>query len=416
MKSLLSVTFFTAMLTFIRMLASFIIAKVVAIYAGPAGIAMLGQLQSVVGGMAGLMNSAASTGVVKFTAENHSKGLAFCMPWWRASVYWIGILCAIFIPIMLLFSPIIAEKLLLNRGYYWVIQISVVLLPVSTFGTLITSIINGQQHYRQYVKLGVISVIVSSVIMISLIIHNNLIGALLAASCQNGIIGLVMLIGSVKEPWFKLTSFLGGSEKSHKKDIGRFIIMSATAAIATPLAMILVRNILVDRVGWIEAGYWQSVWKISEAYLAIITMALSTYYLPELSKSKNLTEVKKNIAYTLKLILPIVIILAFLVYVLRDFIILVLFTKEFSATRDLFAVQLIGDVFKIFGWIYAFPMIAKGSMKWYLSTEVFFSFSFVLLGWIFISKYGVHGANYAYLLNYILYSFVVCVNVKRFAN
>ncbi|OAT27048.1 WzxE family protein [Buttiauxella ferragutiae ATCC 51602] len=376
---------------------------------------MLGQLQSIIVSMAGLMNSAAGTGVVKFTAENHSMGIKACIFWWRASVYWIIILCSIFIPLLLIFSPMMADKLLFNREYYWLIQLSALLLPISAFGTLITSIINGQQLFRRYVILGIISVIISSVVMICMIVHNNLIGALLAASCQNGIIGLVMLIGSVKQPWFILSNFFGKVERVYKNDIGKFILMSATAALTTPVAMIIIRNILVENVGWVEAGYWQSVWKISEAYLAIITMALSTYYLPQLAKTKTLEEVQKNIIETLKLMLPTVIVLALIVYFLRDVIILILFTKEFNVIRDLFAVQLIGDVFKILGWIYAFPMIAKGAMKWYLSTEIIFSLIFVFLGWLFINKYGVHGANYAYLLNYILYSLVVFSNVKRFA-
>ena len=48
MSKIISVTAFTALLTFFKMLSGFAIAKVVAIYTGPTGMAMLGQVQSVI--------------------------------------------------------------------------------------------------------------------------------------------------------------------------------------------------------------------------------------------------------------------------------------------------------------------------------------------------------------------------------
>ncbi|EKM6346369.1 O-antigen flippase, partial [Cronobacter sakazakii] len=51
MSKIISVTAFTALLTFFKMLSGFAIAKVVAIYTGPTGMAMLGQVQSVIAGL-----------------------------------------------------------------------------------------------------------------------------------------------------------------------------------------------------------------------------------------------------------------------------------------------------------------------------------------------------------------------------
>ncbi|HIH6830085.1 TPA: O-antigen flippase, partial [Enterobacter hormaechei] len=43
MKKLLSVTFFTGLLTLSRMMAGFLISKVIAVYTGTTGMALLGQ-------------------------------------------------------------------------------------------------------------------------------------------------------------------------------------------------------------------------------------------------------------------------------------------------------------------------------------------------------------------------------------
>ena len=69
MKRLLKVTAMTGLLTLLRMAMGFVIAKVVAIYTGPTGMAMLGQVQSMVGSLNGIINAPAGSGVVCFTAE-----------------------------------------------------------------------------------------------------------------------------------------------------------------------------------------------------------------------------------------------------------------------------------------------------------------------------------------------------------
>ena len=176
--------------------------------------------------------------------------------------------------------------------------------------------------------------------------------------------------------------------------------MTITSAITVPISLIIVRNILSEHVGWELVGQWQAVWKISETYLAVTTVALSTYYLPRLASLKTSDEVKCEINLTARIILPLVALMAICIYLLRDFIINLLFTDEFRGARDLFAVQLCGDFLKMTSWLYAYPLLSRGLVKWFVFTEVFFSVLFVVMSYLFVMNYGVIGVNYAYMSNY----------------
>ncbi|MGQ7189516.1 hypothetical protein ACUODJ_45720, partial [Escherichia sp. HC-CC] len=70
--------------------------------------------------------------------------------------------------------------------------------------------------------------------------------------------------------------WFGQVNKQHLKDIGGYVLMAITAAIATPLALMQLRLYLVNFAGWESAGQWQAVWKISEVYLSIITIGNTT--------------------------------------------------------------------------------------------------------------------------------------------
>ncbi|WP_336797007.1 O-antigen translocase [Erwinia aphidicola] len=413
MKKMLSVSFFTALLTLLRIGAGFIVMKIVAVYTGPSGIALIGQVQNFATILNGAVSSPGSTAVVRYTAENADKGFEYCSPWWKASLRWILILLVPCAGLSIVFSAHISEILFERREFAWLVAIIGSLLPLSVIGTLVNSVINGQQQYRRYVALGMISVVVSTVIMLALVHFMGLNGAILAAGIQTALIGIIMLFSSIRQPWFKLKYWIGSVEREKKNAIAGYLTMTIVSVIAMPISIMALRWMIANQLGWAEAGQWQVVWKISEVYLSVITISLSTYYLPKLSSLINYDQIKKEINSTAFVVFPLVSILAICVYLSRDIVLSILFTSDFSSARNLFGIQLIGDVLKILSWLYAYPMISRGSTKWFISTEIFFSFSLVVLSWYLIRYFGLQGANYAYALNYLIYFIFVFLNLKR---
>lgn len=413
MKRLLKVTAMTGLLTLLKMAMGFVIAKVVAIYTGPTGMAMLGQVQSMVISLNGVINAPVSSGIVRYTAEKHGEGFENCAPWWRASLQWVLIISAIIIPTGLLLAEHLAIWLFKNDSLAWLIMVTVAALPFSAVGTLCNSVINGQQQYRRYVILGILSVFFSGTVMLVLIIKGNITGALLATAVQASLIGLIMLVANLRQPWLKLSYWWGATDSAARKAIGGYMLMAITTALTAPISLILVRNILISQLGWEAAGQWQAVWKISEAYLSVITMALGTYYLPRLSSLVDSTDIIDEIHRTARILLPIVAFLALCVYLLRDVAIWLLFTNEFHGARNLFAVQFLGDVIKVASWLYAYVMLSRGATKLFISTEVIFSLLFVVLSYVGVTFYGLEGVNIAYAVNYALYFIFVFFNLKN---
>ncbi len=413
MRRLLKVTAMTGLLTLLKMTMGFVISKVVAIYTGPTGMAMLGQVQSLVGSLNGIINAPVGSGVVRYTAENKQQGFESCAPWWRASLQWVLVISALLIPSGLLLAEHIANWLFQDTKLAWVVMATVCVLPLSAVGTLCNSVINGQQLYRRYVLLGMLSVVISSSVMLMMIVMADIRGALFAAAVQAGLIGLVMLIANFHQAWFRVQYWWGGTSVEARKSIGGYMLMAITSALTFPISLILVRTILIKSVGWEAAGYWQAVWKISEVYLGVITMALSTYYLPRLSSLVGVDAIVDEIHRTARVVIPAVAVMALVVYLLRDIAIWLLFTAEFSAARDLFAIQLCGDIMKIASWLYAYPMLSRGATRIFITSEILSSMTLVALSYSLISVIGVEGAPMAYLVNYCIYFIFVFFNVRK---
>ncbi|AVL19483.1 TPA: O-antigen translocase [Enterobacter cloacae] len=412
MKKLLGITAMSGVMTLVKIGIGFIIAKLIALYTGPTGMALLGQLQSLVTGVNGIANAPTGTGIVKYTAENYDS-YEKCSPWWRASIYYTFIITLCFTPFLLFFSSNIAEWIFHDIQYRWIVVITILTLPITSFGTAITSVLNGLQNYKFYILTGMLSAVLSGGLISIMIVCWGINGALVAASLQYVFIGLIAFIINCRQAWMKFSYWFGRTDRKANKNILEFVLMTAVSAVIIPFALIFIRNSLVSHTGWDSAGQWQAVWKISEVYLGVLTMALSVYYLPRLASINSPDEIKKEINSVVLFVLPLIILAALFIYFLRDYVIIILFTRDFLPARDLFAIQLIGDVIKVISWLYAYPMLAKKATKYFISTEIIFGFTWVLLSLFFIEKFGVSGANIAYVINYIMYLIVVFFNLKR---
>jgi PST family polysaccharide transporter len=155
------------------------------------------------------------------------------------------------------------------------------------------------------------------------------------------------------------------------------------------------------------AGYWDAINKLSDGYLLLVGSILSIYYVPKLSKLKKYEEIKKEVYYGYKFILPLTGFACLSIYVLREWIVKILFTEQFLPMLQLLSWQLLGDFIKIGGWIISFMMVSKAMTKIFISTEVFFELSIIPLSMLFIKIVGFEGVTIAFAINYIFY-WIVC--------
>src|SRR5690554_1598465 len=179
--------------------------------------------------------------------------------------------------------------------------------------------------------------------------------------------------------------------------------MAFTSAACVPVSHILIRTHLAYTLGVDAAGYWEAMWRLSGAYLMLVTTTLSLYYLPRLSELKEPSEIRKEILQGYKIILPVAAACGVIIYLLRDFIIGVLFTEDFIPMRELFAWQMIGDTLKIGSWLLGYVLIAKAAFKFVMITELFFSIIFYFSVVLFTNFFGVEGSAIAHTFTYLLH-------------
>ena len=69
--TLIKTSVLSAISTIIKVIAGFVSIKIVAVYVGPSGLALMGQMQNFISMMSGIASAGVNSGVVKYTAEHY---------------------------------------------------------------------------------------------------------------------------------------------------------------------------------------------------------------------------------------------------------------------------------------------------------------------------------------------------------
>lgn len=407
----LKTSFFSVFSTFIKIVTGFLTGKVIAVYVGPIGLALIGQLSNFASIVQTFASGAINTGVTKYLAEYKGDKQAEINILSTAAA--ITFICSIISSLVLLiFADYFASLIFHSNQYGSIFRIFGVTIIFYAFNALLLSILNGYKEFKKFIYINIITNLIGLTFSVLLIFKYGVYGALLASVTFQSVVFIFTWIAVANSKWYQVKYFLTGINTFFLKNLSKFSLMALVSALTVPIAQIIIRGHLSNKLGMESAGIWEALNKISTTYLLLITTSLSTYYLPRLSELKDTVLLRLEIINAYKIILPVLVFTSLTLFFFRKQIILLLFSAKFLILQDLLAYQLIGDFIKIASWILAYQMHAKALIKLFIYSEIIFTISYVLLSFLFINILGLEGAVIGYLVNYILYFVFIIYNLK----
>lgn len=384
------------------MAAALVISKVLAIYAGPAGLAVVGQFQNIVQLFTTFSRAGVDTGVTKYTAE------------YSDSPDQLYILFSTTFKIVLLFSFLAVVSLIIGSnwlsGYFFktpnyqdVFLLFALTIFLCALNGVCLAILNGLGHIRTFVTANILQSLIALALTVVLVTWLGLKGALYALVLNQSVVFLLLLLMLRKHPTIRIENFTKPFDRVVAAKLLKYSLMAAVTSILAPLVATLIRQDISHQLSSDHAGYWQGMWYISSIFTTVVTTSLTVYYLPKIASLHNASEIRMELLNGYMIVMPIIIVVSFVIYLMRDWVITLLFTPEFAPIQVLFMWQLVGDVIKISSWIMSYLMLAKAMTIEFISTEILFSATFVVLCMYLTRQFGLVGLSYAYAINYSIY-------------
>jgi O-antigen/teichoic acid export membrane protein len=315
-NGLVNASLFIGTSSFINIASVFVVQKVIAIYLGPAGVALIGQYQNFLGIVTTLANGGINSGIVKYVAEfrqdiDRNASLI-------SNALRITLLCsAILIAILLLFPRQLSIFLFQTKEYTFIIRLFGLTIVLFALNALFVSILNGFGEIKKYAGSAIARTLVQLGLTVWLSIVWGLTGALVALTVVQSLIFFVTLSFVVRSPWFTTRFFVHKFDRAIACKLLAFSLMALTSGILVPWVQIGIRNNIIKILSLVDAGYWDAMWKISQGYLSIITGTLSVYYMPKLSSLQFKTDIRREIWNGYKLIIPFLLVGFTIVFFLR---------------------------------------------------------------------------------------------------
>jgi polysaccharide transporter, PST family len=409
--SLVKTTVLNGVAVGVRMITGLIVNKILAIFVGPAGYAIVGQFQNFVQIISTAGTGAIQTGVTKYTAEYGSSPERL-RKLWQTSGGLIALLSTVAAIGIVLASVNLAEGLLRDRSFYDVFLWLAGGLVFFGFNTMLIAILNGKKDLRRYVASNLAG---SGIILVgvgTLTWLYGLRGTLIALAIQQALTLIVTVYVCRNADWFRPSSLVGRIDSGDARRLLSFALMAGASVAANAGGQMLVRNHIAEVLDWTSAGHWDAMVRLSALNWILINSSMALYFLPRIAETDDWAVIRQEMLNGARLILPFFLVCCTGVYLLREQIVLLLFSSQFLPMEALFGWQLAGDFLRVASWFFAYIMLSKGMVSHYIASEFITNALFVAITFQITERFGTQGAVIAHFITYlimlpVLYAFML---------
>jgi O-antigen/teichoic acid export membrane protein len=376
--------------------------KYYALYLGPEGLGMIGLFQSFLqlctlfGGMGisvGIVRSVA--GFV--TSNNLMQIRAYKTAMWQL----FGISAAVILVSSFVLQKIILKFLLPDQNIYALFSIIAASI-ISIASGIQIGFINAHHRTATLARITVLSQIAGSAL-----------GILIVWVWASAAIPFIMLTGPVVSlilanlyaPPLEKGVSLPEDVKSARTQLLKFGVPYLASSIVGTGVITMLPFIINNQLGQKDVGYYRAASLLSTGYLGALITALSQDYFPRVSAIRNDRDLlKKTVNQQLTLLIVCVTPLIIIMIIALPTFIQLIFTNSFMPVIKILRWQLIGDVFKLVSWVFAFSILAVAPTRFYLIIESVGGGLLLLLSTFGILTLGYSGIGIAYLITYFFYA------------
>lgn len=393
----------------VSIICSLIRTKLLAIWVGPIGVGLFLIYNSALDTIYSISSISIGKSSVRYIASASPTRRKIIIAIVRRWALWLGMLGAI---ITLVLSPFLSRWTFGDDNHSWCFMVLSVVMLFNAFSDCEKSVMQGTSRLSALAKSSVVGVILGVAVSVPLFYYLRI------ESVVPSIIAFTLVTAvatwwysrkqkeiNTTKPKLNMRETLAGGKEFVK--LGIFMTLSAFATYLFSYLLVIYLNHTANTevVGLYQAGN-----TLVDKYAGLLFTAMAMEYYPRLAKASASPNrlrifVTQQIKLTLCVLLPIIV----LFMTFREVIVQLLYSQAFYAIIPFITYGMIGTIFRAISWSLAFVILAKGSGKLYLTTEVTSAVvNFALSVW-FYNIWGFTGIGIAIATGYIVYTIIVVI-------
>lgn len=389
----------------IKIILGFIVIKILAYTLGPREFGQLGQLMSVTGLLASFAGGGVTIGLTRVLAQSDSD-----KKWYSAvaAACLIYLITSIIISLgLVLFWQDISKDFLDNTKVetlallifsYWLAGIYNIGMSIQT----------AKVRLRRMFFLNVVGQLLGVLVLLVLVRLEGFYGAVCGVILLAGFNGLASLLYSNYRDYVSIIHIDFESILRSIRTFFPYMLVMIVSVSAIPISHYMTRELLAKSIGWHDVGNWQGVQKISDVFIQLFGVVLSGYFFPKLAAANSKKAIKNLLIEIYKFLLPFAFIFCIFIFLLRNYIVDILFSSEFNLINELIVFQLIGDFLRLCSSIIIYLSLAKGWVILVVISEIIQGLGFYIGSVLMVDLYGIFATVYSYCVtSFVLFVFLL---------
>lgn len=389
--------------------------KSVAVLIGAAGMGVLGLLTQTITFISALTNFGLEASAVKNIALAEASGdktyLNKTISVFQRLVIFTGTLGFL---VCLALSPFLSEVVFDNSNYtttFIICSVSLLFIQL-TAGQY--AILQGLRMTKLLAKASILSALSGLLISVPIYYFYGITGVAISITISALINFLITfyLTKKVNVKKVKFSKEVFNIEGRGMIKMGFLLSMSGLISIGSSF---LVRIFIIRSGSIVDVGLYNAGFAIIEGYVGIIFTAMAKDYYPRLSIVSNSRfernrEVNQQTEIAILLLIPVLTIFLLLL----DFIIALLYTKEFLPSITMIQYAILGMFLRAVSWSMGYLLLAKGDSKVFFWSELISTIYVLGLNILGYKFFGLKGIGMAFIAIYLLHTIQIYITTKLF--
>ena len=399
----------------VNILVGLLRTKVAAVLLGPAGVGIIGLLQSLMVTASAVSALGFGTVGTRQVAEAAGSNDEVAMAQARRALFWGTILLALVgASIFWLLRNVLAQKVFGDTAYSGSVGWLALGVALGVIAGSQIALLNGLRRVGDIARVSILSAVLSTAIGIVSVWQwgsRGILAFVLAAPAASFIFGLwfATRVPRIVAPDTPLRSLFG--QWSVMARLGTSFML---AGLAVAVGHLLVRTMVQRELGPEALGHFQAAWMISMTYIGFVLSAMGTDYYPRLTatiKDHSATNRLVNEQTEVALLLAGPVFLGMLGF--APWVIEVLYSSQFGDAVAVLRWQILGDLIKVAGWPMGFIILAAGDGRAFMLVDIISISVFAILTWIGLPIVGIEATGMSFLAMYMVYLPVVFILGRR---
>ncbi|UYZ64372.1 MATE family efflux transporter [Hymenobacter weizhouensis] len=375
-----------------RTAGALLLNKLLAVYGGPGGLTLLAHFQNLMALFTTLPNDGVHVGVVKYLAPLRPNSGRYRA--WLGAGLVLNAGALLLSGLALLLAP--GQLLgLFGTGAGWGLTL-LLGLGLLTAYAFVGAVLLAAGRLRAYVGLTVLlSALGVGAVAGALGLGWSVPGALLAYLLAQGLTVLPALVLARRAGL--LPSLRLRPSRLAVRQLGRFLLMAVSVLLFSKAVDFGLREVLIRQFSLAQTDLWQAVAKLSDNYTMVFSAVMGSAYYPRLAALSGQLGQRRRLVRTVLVVVAAAAALGLgLLWLLRGWLLPLLFTPSFAAAGFLLAPQLLGDWAKFLTWTLLFQLTAQAQVGRYVAVQAASAALLAGLLALLLPRYGLLGAPLAH--------------------